>query len=48
MKRTLLDDILQVYNTTPCITDEDSCDNCKNMLMCDMIWNLIISMVDFY
>lgn len=52
MKRTLLDDILQVYNSIPCLTNENSfctrCANCKNRIMCNMISNLIDSMIDFY
>lgn len=52
MKRTLLDDILQVYYTIPCVTDENSfctyCGYCKNKSMCKMIENLIKSMKEFY
>lgn len=52
MKRTLLDDVLQVYYRIPCITDENSfcssCTCCKNKSMCDMIENFINSLKKFY
>lgn len=52
MKRTLLDDILQVYYSIPCDIGENyycfPCKCCKNKSMCKMIENLIKSMKEFY
>lgn len=52
MKRTLLDDILQVYYTIPCDYIPhyfcSSCTCCKNREMCFMIENLINSIKNFY
>lgn len=42
MKRTLLDDIIQIYFTIPRDTKP------KNKLICDMIENLIKSIRKFY
>ena len=52
MKRTLLDDILQVYYSIPCEEAENaycfSCSCCKNKAICNMIENLINSIKKFY
>ena len=41
MKRTLLSDLLYIYNTIDC---EDKCSiYCPNRLRCDILKNLIIS-----
>lgn len=52
MKRTLLDDLLQVYYSIPCDEIENafcsSCSCCKNKMFCNMVMNLIDSIVEFY
>lgn len=42
MKKTLLSDLLYIYNTIHC---EDKCSiYCSNRLRCDILKNLIISL----
>lgn len=51
MKRRIVDDLLKVYRSLKCITDEDEngyCFNCKNFHMCTMLGKLISSMEKYY
>lgn len=51
-KRTLLDDVLQVYYSIPCdcYANEfcDSCTSCKNRYICNMVENFINSLKKYY
>ena len=52
MERTLLDDIIQVWNSLSCETENINfyhyCGYCKNEKICFMIENLIDSIKKFY
>lgn len=52
MKRTLLDDVLQVYLSIDCTPETNkwcySCSCCRNKPICDMIENFIKSLRKFY
>lgn len=47
MKRTLLDDVLQVYFTIPCNTTH-ICSSCKNDNICKTMFNLLKSLRKHY
>lgn len=52
MKRTLLDDVFQVFYSIPCDFYENcycsSCSCCKNKMFCSMVQNLIYSLMEIY
>ena len=52
MKRTLLDDLIEVNYLIPCETKDNNycyrCEDCKNKLMCNMVENLINSLKKYY
>ena len=47
IKRTLLDDVEEVYFSIPC-TSGVSCEHCKNKLLCDLSQNLLKSLKKYY
>ena len=47
LKRTLLDDVKEVYFSIPC-TSGVSCEHCKNKLLCDLTENLLKSLKKYY
>ena len=47
IKRTLLDDVEEVYFSIPC-TSGVSCEHCKNKLLCDLTANLLKSLKKLY
>ena len=52
MKRTLLDDVLQVYLSIECTVEINdwnySCSGCRNEIICKKIENFLNSLKKFY
>ena len=48
MKRTLLDDLLKVYESIDCDYFYCSCSKCSKEKICDLIYDVIRSIRKFY
>ena len=47
VNRTLLNDVLKIYFSIPC-TSGDSCEHCKNKVLCNLTENLLKSLKKHY
>ena len=47
-KRTLLDDFMEIYKNIYCDSLYNNCDDCSNKYICDLIDEVITSIVKFY
>ena len=48
MKRILLDDFIKIYNSINCDSEYCNCNDCSNKYICDLIDEVITSIVKFY
>lgn len=52
MKRTLLDDLIEIYYSLKCVNDGSkqcfSCKQCKNNRLCNKVYYLIYSIRNHY
>lgn len=52
MKNTLLDDLIKIYYSLECVHLRDNefnrCLYCQNKLICKIVSDLIVSIIDYY
>ena len=48
MKRTLLDDFMKIYKNINCDSLYFNCTDCSNKKICDLIDEVICSLLKFY
>ena len=48
MKRTLLDDFINIYNSINRASDYCSCSECSNKDICEFVGNILNSMRNYY
>ena len=48
MKRTLIEDFIEIYNSIKCESKYCNCSKCSNKDFCEFVGNLINSMRKYY